>query len=272
MQGFEEHGQGDNGRGKRLAIAGAVVLVALVLVYGLWALLSRPEKAERSAPDSAATSAPAAPTEPGAPSAEPEAPSEPTPARPRPKREKAAPAPAEHDLHAPPALVLRVESDVPGASVFVDRRYLGTTPLETSDVTPGAHQLNVSAEGQEGIVRTIDVAESGPTEVSVRFREVRLNLSIPVVHKHAMGKCEGRLVATNAGLRYETSNKGDAFTLPFADVAMFEIEYLEKNLKVKKQGGRTWNFTEPSGSADALFVFHRDVTKAREKLRAGSGG
>lgn len=269
MQGFEEQGQSDSGRGKRLAIAGAVVLVALVMVYGLWALLSRPEKTEPASPAATVERAPAAPAE---PAAGPEVPSGPTPARARPKREKAAPERAEPEASPPPALVLRVESDVPGASVFVDRRYLGTTPLETSDVTPGTHQLNVSAEGQEGIVRSIDVAESGPTEVSVRFREVRLNLSIPVVHKHAMGKCEGRLVATNAGLRYEASNKGDAFTLPFAAVEMFEIDYLEKNLKVKKQGGKTWNFTEPSGNADALFVFHRDVTKAREKIKAGAGG
>lgn len=266
MQGFEEQGQADAGRVKRLAIAGAVVLAALVVVYGAWALLSRPEKAA-PAPTAAARPTPGPPADLNAPAREPEAPAAAVPARPRPRREKAEPEPAAPEAPPAPALLLRVDSDVPGASVFVDRRYLGTTPLETSDVTPGTHQLNVSAEGQEGIVRTIDVAESGPTEVSVRFREVRLNLSIPVVHKHAMGKCQGSLVATNAGLRYDTSNKGDAFTFTFADVEAFDVDYLEKNLKVKKQGGKTWNFTEPSGNADALFVFHRDVTKAREKLR-----
>jgi len=38
------------------------------------------------------------------------------------------------------------------------------------------------------------------------------------------GRCQGRLAADVAGLRYETGNKGDAFTLPWAQVEAFEGE------------------------------------------------
>jgi len=68
-----------------------------------------------------------------------------------------------------------------------------------------------------------------------------------------------------------TTNKGDAFAMPFGDLETFEIDYLQKILRVKRRGGKTWNFTDEHDNADALFVFHRDVTKARQKL-AGQGG
>ena len=70
------------------------------------------------------------------------------------------------------------------------------------------------------------------------------------------------------GIRYDTASKNDAFAFPFSALEVFEIEYLKKELKVKQKGGKTWNFTDKSDNADKLFVFHRDVTKAREKLAA----
>jgi hypothetical protein len=92
---------------------------------------------------------------------------------------------------------------------------------------------------------------------------------VGVVHKHGMGSCDGTLVATIDGLTYATDNKGDAFALPFAEVEAFAVDYLQKNLRVKQKGGKTWNFTDKNPSADALFVFQRDVDAARKKLAEG---
>jgi hypothetical protein len=84
------------------------------------------------------------------------------------------------------------------------------------------------------------------------------------------GGCDGTLRATVDGLTYDTTNKNDAFTLPYAQVEAFEVNYLEKNLRVKQRGGRTWNFTDKTATnADTLFVFHRDVQAARDKLAKG---
>ena len=47
------------------------------------------------------------------------------------------------------------------------------------------------------------------------------------------------------------------------------MDYLDKNLRVKLAQGRQFNFTDPEGDADRLFVFHRDVEKARERLSRG---
>ena len=163
---------------------------------------------------------------------------------------------------------LRIEADVPNAQVFIDRQFVGTAPVTAEHVKPGTHQLNVSAEGFEGIARTIDV-EPGPRDVAIRFREVRLNAAIAVVHKHRMGSCRGELVATPQGLRYDTDDKDDRFAATLADLETFLVDYQDKNLKIKVRKGKQYNFTDPDGNADRLFVFQRDVDKARQRLIKG---
>jgi hypothetical protein len=149
--------------------------------------------------------------------------------------------------------------------VFIDRQFIGTTPLTADGVKPGTHQLNVTAEGFDGIAQTIDV-EPGPRDLSVRFREVRLDAVLAVVHRHRMGSCRGQLVATADGIRYETADRDDAFSVPLADLETFQVDYQEKNLRIRLRKGRQLNFTDPDGNADRLFVFHRDVERARERL------
>jgi len=164
--------------------------------------------------------------------------------------------------------VLTVQSDVAGAQVFIDRRFIGTTPVTIEDLKPGPHQLNVSADGFDGIARTIDI-EPGPSEITARFREVRLNATLPILHRHRIGSCSGRLVASIDGIRYETSNSDDRFTAALSDLETFEVNYLDRNLRIKLRKGREYNFTDPEKDADRLFVFHRDVERARALLAKG---
>jgi hypothetical protein len=152
---------------------------------------------------------------------------------------------------------------VPGATVFLDRKYLGTTPLETRDFEPGSHRLNVSAEGYEMYGEPVELAV-GPNEVVVRFKEVRLDERVDVVHKHGLGSCHGRLVATPAGLRFEADKAADSFEAGFASLEPLRVDYLNRNLRVKHKGGKTWNFT--AQSADALLAFQKAVEKARERM------
>ena len=163
---------------------------------------------------------------------------------------------------------LRIESDVPNAQVFIDRQFIGTAPVTAANVKPGTHQLNVSAEGFDGVARTIEV-EPGSKDLMIRFKEVKLDAKIPVVHKHRIGSCKGELSATTTGLRYTSDDKDDHFNVPFADLEQFQVDYQEKNLKVKVRRGKQYNFTDPDGNADHLFVFHRDVDKARQRLSSG---
>ena len=127
---------------------------------------------------------------------------------------KAEPKATEPAEAAPTLASLRLESDVPGASVFIDRAFVGNTPLSLDRLQPGTKRVQLTAEGFDSVQKTIELAP-GPNNVSIRIKEVRLSARAPVVHKHGMGSCEGTLVASLDGLKYETSNKGDAFILPF---------------------------------------------------------
>ena len=182
--------------------------------------------------------------------------------------------PASPAARTPPSAAspreLRVSADVQGAYVFLDRKFLGSTPLVSRDVSPGTHQLNVQADGRPPVVRTVEIAAEGATEVSVTLAPApaaavaALSAAVAVVHQHGAGSCEGTLRATAEGFRYDTSHK-DAFTLPFVAVETFTVAYEDKRLRLKQRNGRTWNFTTREANADPLFVFHRDVDAARPR-------
>ena len=245
-----------------------VVCVVLLVLSGIgFYLISRPGLQ----PVESVATAPASVIEPAAPSAPEAAPVE-TPTVPRrtaaPRAAAAAP-PAEAPATPPPDLVtLRVDSDVQGAQVFVDRQFVGAAPLTPAELKPGTHQINVSAPGYDQYAQAIEL-EPGARDLMVRFKEVKLDARAEVVHKHGIGSCRGTLIATPSGLRYDTTNKGDAFMVPLTNLEVFEVDYLEKNLKVKVKGGKQYNFTDPMGNADMLFVFQRDVDKARQRLLKG---
>jgi hypothetical protein len=186
---------------------------------------------------------------------------------------KAAPKKAEPKAEekevAPPAPTLAslsLQSDVPGASVFIDRRFVGNTPLKLDNLEPGPTRVQLTATGFDSIQRTIEL-NPGPNNITLRVKEVSLNARANVVHKHGMGSCEGTLTASLEGLRYVTSHREDGFSLSYGQLETFTVDYLDKNLRVKQRGGKTWNFT--NNDADVLFVFHRDVESARKKLAAG---
>jgi hypothetical protein len=246
-------------------IAGLAVVTAAIVAL----TFQRP----RPQPDEAAmtTAAPPPRIAPSPPNVEGPPPPPPRTARREPARKPASsspsgtPAPVEA---APTAGTLRIDSDVPGAQVFIDREYIGATPVTAPNIKPGAHRLNVSAQGYEGIADTIEVAP-GTRDIVVRLKDVRLDAAIDVVHKHRIGSCTGRLIATPRGLRYETANKNDGFSSALLDLGTFQVDYLEKNLRVSPRSGKRYDFTDPEGNADRLFVFHRDVEKARERLKKG---
>ena len=175
------------GVGKFLVI-GAGAIAVLALAYVGVTMMMKPDVEPEPAP--VARTEPA-PEPPAAKPAEPEPPAD-TPAARRPRRARRSRPPRNPPRRRQPGRSLIVDSDVPGASVFVDRKFVGTTPLRTTDVPGGSHQLNASATGEEGLAQTIEIAETGETTIALKFREVRLNASVAVVHKHAW---EGRAKA-----------------------------------------------------------------------------
>ena len=244
------------------------LVAAAVVLGGGWYLVRRSDVPPAAVNPSEVGSPPAtARTETAAKTPTPERAA--APARARTEAPSAADAPAAApEAAAPTHGTLNVSADVPGAQVFLDRTFIGAAPVTIPNVPPGPHRLNVSAEGFDGVVRDLDV-QPGPADVNVRLREVLLNVSAKVIHKHRVGSCSGQLSATPQGIRYETTDRDDAFSVPLDALETFEVDYLNKAMRLKLRGGKTFNFTDPEGNADRLFVFHRDVEKARARLAKG---
>lgn len=248
---------------------GVVVLLVVVLSMLFYYMRAPTTPAPAGVPEEPPPPAAAAPRPdpPRAESAPVESPA-PRPSTPRPAKKASPAAPEASPAPAPSLATLVLESDVPGASVFIDRKFVGTTPLTLPDLRPGTTRVNLSADGFDGVAREIDLVP-GSNAVTMRFKEVRLDKQIPVVHKHGMGSCEGTLSASIDGFRYDTSHAGDRFTVKLDDIEQFQVDYLQKTLRLRQRGGKTWNFTDKTANADALFVFHRDVDAARQKLAQG---
>jgi hypothetical protein len=216
----------------------------------------------------------ALPSSPSPATAAPEPSAERTPSTlPPPARRAPAPKPPEvtkEPAAAAPTGTLHISSDIVGAQVFIDRNYIGVAPVTSPDITLGSLRLNIIAEGYDAVSETIEV-EPGSRDLQFNFKEVRLDAAVDVVHKHRFGSCKGRLVATAQGLRYDSDDKNDRFTLALTDLELFEVDYLAKTLKVHGVKGKKYEFSDPTAAnGDRLFVFHRDVDKARQRLKQGS--
>jgi hypothetical protein len=162
---------------------------------------------------------------------------------------------------------LHVESDIPGATVFIDRVSVGTTPLTIPDLAPGSHQLNVAVPGYESYGEAINLSP-GPRTVRVAFKEIRLDARTAAIHKHGVGSCRGQLSATPDGLRFAATDAADNFSAALTDLDVFEIDYAAKNLRIRTREGRTYNFTTPDETADGLLRFHAEVDKVRKRILA----
>ena len=234
-----------------------IVLVAVGAGAAFLFLLPPTEEADpqpTSAPEPSVSAVPppsATIAEPAPPEAEPEVVVEPEPT---PEAVAPPPSPVSEPVR------LRVRSDVAGADVFIDRTYVGVTPFESSEVSAGPHRVNVSAPGYDGFSQDVEIGDT-VTELDVAFTVVELDERVAVIHKHRFGDCEGDLVASLDGIRYQTDGD-DAFSVALDALEEFSVDYLEHNLRVKIRGGRTFNFTDAQPNADRLFVFHREVEQA----------
>jgi hypothetical protein len=235
---------------------GVVVLGAVSAVYFL---------APRPPAATAETSAPAAKTEtPAAAAPKPGAPARPPASKtPLPSATPTPTAEPEAKLGT-----LIIESDVPETSVFIDRVYLGNAPVTARNLTPGSHHLNMSVTGYEGVSEAIDV-QPGTRTISMKFKEIKLDERVDVTHKHGIGSCSGTLRASPQRLVYETTHAGDAFAVALTNLDVFEVDYVEKNLKIRIKGGKTYNFTDQAGNADRLYLFQQTVEKVRQRLLSG---
>lgn len=245
-----------------LVVLAVVVVAGLAGAYGLGVFSPEVRPAGGGAAVPAAEPVAVIPSTPSTPSTTP-APAAAAPARGTPAAAATpeVPAPA-----APTTATLRIDSDVPGAQVFIDNKFVGTAPATAEGVQPGQRKINVQAPGYESVAEFHDIAP-GARDISISLKTIRLDQTIAVTHKHRLGSCSGTLVATPEGIRYETANREDGFAVGLLDLETFEADFLQKNLKLKIRGGKSYDFTDPTGKAEALYLFHQEVEKVRKRLK-----
>ena len=154
---------------------------------------------------------------------------------------------------------------VVGLSVRQNVQWGATAPAEPQadaaapDAIPPSPPV-VPAAASTGAAAPPPARAEAPSPAS-DARRARFDVSVPVVHKHRFGSCDGTLRATNDDLIFASPNKEDSFTLPFKDVDRFDMS--ASVLSVRRRGGRTWNFTGPSDRPESLVAVHRAVERAR---------
>ena len=108
-------------------------------------------------------------------------------------------------------------------------------------------------------------AKTAPTPpVTTAPAVSRVDARLMVVHKHRFGDCQGILRVGPGTLTYVTDHKEDAFRLTFAEVDAFDLDADKKNLRIRRKGGKTWNFTTRGDAGPALTTFHKEAERARK--------
>ncbi len=82
---------------------------------------------------------------------------------------------------------LSVTSDPAGATISVDNRSLGMSPLTAGDITAGTHQVTITMEGYQDYSTSILVTPGNTSTVSATLLTVTPSLKTPLFPLTALG-------------------------------------------------------------------------------------
>jgi formylglycine-generating enzyme required for sulfatase activity len=95
---------------------------------------------------------------------------------------------------------LQVSSEPSGASVALDGRYVGTTPVTVPVVPDRDHRVTLSLRGRDAVSRTVRVAAGQTRELSVSLPAVVGKVRLEVEPRDAVLSVEGRPYGTARGV------------------------------------------------------------------------
>jgi hypothetical protein len=156
------------------------------------------------------------------------------------------------------------------AVVSVWQNYPGLAPGRPAPAAAGQTAAKTAEENVPAPPAALDLTPSTPATAPkpaspsqpATSQPAKTDAAVTVVHKHRFGDCEGTLRALPGTLTYTTTNKEDGFRLAFAEVETFDLNEEGTTLRIRRRGGRTWNFT-PKGTAATLAAFHKEASRTR---------
>ena len=130
-----------------------------------------------------------------------------------------------------------VTTDAPGARVFVDNQLLGTTPLSTEGVAPGAHVVRVEADGRGAVYLLIDSSDGAPVSLSPALPRTGARVRIKTGDAAAVLKFAGVEIGRGAVVELGTVAEG---RLPLVVEAPGR-KPADGRVEVPARGRRSWD-------------------------------
>ena len=120
---------------------------------------------------------------------------------------------------------LRVKTDASAVDVYLDRKLQGSTPLSLPNVPAGAHELMLVKDGYQDHVQKVEVRAGETVKLFIVMKAdeeplPELPVEYPVMHRHALGFCVGKLTVSSDAVDYKSSNSHDAFHIPIREVQL----------------------------------------------------
>ena len=91
-----------------------------------------------------------------------------------------------------PQLVVRTSPD--DADVWLDGRYLGSTPLDADDLRPGTYRLRIEAQGYYPVARWVDIRSDLSLVIEVELEQIVGYLSVTTDPLDAEVRVDGQLL------------------------------------------------------------------------------
>ena len=95
-----------------------------------------------------------------------------------------------------------------GAEVFLDGTSVGCTPLELTDIPPGAHSARLDLDGYSTVIRAMDTSDGSMGLVNVRLPTQGARLVVHTHHADAAVTVDGTPIGTGRVVRIPSLERG----------------------------------------------------------------
>lgn len=116
---------------------------------------------------------------------------------------------------------IKIESKTPDAQIFLNKKFIATTPFETSQLTKGIHELIVKKSGYTPAVLSVPVSNQKTSQVEIKL------------HPHS-GSIIIQSDPTAATVYFDGENSG------LTPLTLYGIPVGRHNISLKKDGYEIW--------------------------------
>ncbi len=161
-----------------------------------------------------------------------------------------------------------VDSDPPGARVWVDDEDRGVTPLRLSEVAPGAHSVRLEAGGAAVAIKSFDNTDGELVEIDARLGDTGADVTIQSSVDSAVVSLDGQTLGT--GKKVKVFLERGAYVLT---VSAAGHKTLSEDVDVPPVGGVVYKVDlAPEGDAMASAMAVSKPVLARWTTWAMAGG